>query len=263
VASISTDLAQKILRSIFLGVPMVRATTGYITLYKDDDPPDRDGDGGTEIGAGHVPETVSFNGATWSVSGLTATNIGTMTGNANGTSEVTATHYGIWDSSDNLMFTDALNSPVVITSGAPFQIAAGAIDFTIGGNLTTAFANDILDHVLTGASITWPTSSVKIDLVSTAPSAGSAGTSLTGTAYIKLTVLTDTDHWSLSERTVSNAADMDFGSAGSDWTDPAGHNIYSTDGTTRLIWANYGGSLPVTTDNVVIWKAGYFSVLLD
>lgn len=263
MANTSYDLANKILRSIFHQLPMVRATTGEIRLYKNDDPPGKDGTGGTEIGAGHVAEPVNFDGSTWTVTGLTATNAGVMTGNTNGTSTVTATHYGIWDSGGNLMFTGALTAPIAITSGAPYQISAGAIDFTVTGSFTSSYGNLVLDHILTGAAITWPTTSVKLDLVSTAPSAGSAGTSVVGTAYTMLTVLTDTDYWSVTDNVASNAADMDFGAAGSDWTDPRGHNLYSTNGTTRIFFLDYGSSLPVTTNNVPLWRAGELTVTID
>lgn len=263
MADTSYDLAGKILASMLLATPLVRATSGYVLLYKSDDPPAKDGTGGTQLGSGHVAKNLDFNGTVWTVTGMTATNASTITGDANGVSTVTATHYGIWDDADNLMFTGALTSPIAVTSGAPFQIPAGEIDFTIGGAFTTAFGNDVLDHVLTGAAITWPTSSVKIDLVSTAPTSSAAGTAVVGTAYTMLTVATDSDHWVIADNVASNAADMDFGSAGSDWTDPRGHNLYKTDGTTRMMFFDYGSSLPVTTNNLPLWRAGEFSITID
>lgn len=261
MSATSYDLAGKILAAELLATPLVRATSGYVIFYQSDDPPSKDGTGGTPIGSGHVAKNLDFNGTVWTVTGLTATNAGTITGDTNGTSTVTATHYAIWDDADNLMFSGPLSGPIVITSGAPFQIPAGAIDFTIGGAFTTAHGNDILDHILTGAAITWPDAAgTEIGLVSTAPSAGSAGTEVTGTGYARPEIEADPANWVITDNEAVNGIDIEFGVAASDWTDPVGHNLYAVTGGTRLMFLDYGSAQPLDSGNQALWRAGTLSI---
>lgn len=259
MAHTSIYLANKILLSDFNAIPHTRATTGEIRLYKNSDPPAKDGTGGTLLGAGHVAEPISFNGATWTVSGMTATNAGVMTGNANGTAEVIATHYGIFDSSGNLMFVGPLTANITVTSGAPYQIPAGAIDFTIGGAFTNDHGNDWLDYILTGAAFTQVSGNLKIQLVSTAPTASAAGTGLAGTGYLDLTIAASSTFWTVADNVVTNAEEMEYGQAGSDWTDPFGHNVIQAATLKRLYFMAYGSAQAVILNNLPIWRQGALS----
>jgi hypothetical protein len=255
--AISYDLAGKILASALLDTPLTRATSGYLLLYQDDDPPDESGLGGTVIGNGHVAKNIDFNASTWTVTGMAATNDGIITGDANGTGAVTATHFGIWDDDDNLMFRGPLSAPIEITSGAPYQIAAGAIDFTIGGAFTDSFGNDVLDHILIGTAITWPDENgVEMSLVSTTPSAAAAGTEVTGTGYVRPEISPDSTSWLLTDNEAENASDIEFGVAASDWGDPVGHNVYAVTGGQRLFWLDYGAAQPLDSGNQALWRTG-------
>ena len=257
MANMSYDLSEKVNKSIFQGIALSRATSGYVLFYQSDDPPSKDGTGGTVVGNGHVAKNIDFDATTWTVTDLTATNDSTITGDANGTGNVTATHYAIFDDDDNLMFVGALTAPVEFLSGSPFEIAAGDIDITVSGAFTTAFGNDVLDHILIGTAITWP-DDLSIVLTSTAPSAGSAGTQLTGTGYAPIVITANTTNFTVTDDTASNIDEIDAGTVAADWDAPAGHEVWH-DGGNRLLFLSYGGSLTITEDNTAGWPAGDFT----
>lgn len=263
MSATSLDLANKILDSDFLAIGFSRATTGEIRLYKSSDPPSKDGTGGTALGANHVAKAVSFNAATWTVTGLTATNDNEITGDNLGNAEVTATHYAIFDSSGNLMFVGPLTESVVIPNGSAFVIPAGAIDFTVSGDITDTHGNEWLDHILTGAAFTEVAANLNLRLVSTAPSPSAAGTTLTGTGYVDLTIPATSTYWTVVDNQVINAEQMDYGQAASDWDDPFGHNVIDDDTSKRMYFLNYGSAQAVVEDNLPLWPAGDFSITIN
>jgi hypothetical protein len=240
MANLARGEANKIHRAFFFGEGYTRVTTAILRLYKDDDGPDIDGVGGTAIGAGHVEKTINMNGTTFGVSGLTATTLITITGDNNGTDTVTATNYAIFrPDGTSMMFRGTLVAPIEIEDGTPYEIAIGGLDITLSGAWTTAWGNDVLDHILTGASITWPSDDVELDLTSDEPTASAAGTQLTGTGYAPISLALTSGVWSVTDNvaTLATGNTPSYGTVAADWDDPAGANLYDDVGGVRYYFA--------------------------
>ena len=259
--------SDKLLRRMFLGEPYTRVTSVKIILYKSDDPPALDGTGGTPLGSGHVAKTVNMDVSNWTVTGLTATNDNIITGTTNGTLTVTATHAAIWTLTDLLLDVVELTAPIEVPSGQPFQIPAGGIDWTLSGGWCSTWGNKVLDHIITGAAITWPTSYEHI-LVNPAGTASVAGTPITGTSYAPFVSTVGTDDFAIGtneddgDPQITNATTFAFVNAGSDWTDPEGHEILNEATGERCFFLDYGTTVPINDGNGVSWPTGVFVVRL-
>ena len=123
--AISYAEANRILKRDLLAITYTRETSWIIELYQGNDHPSADGTNpGTPVGNGHTAKTVAVNGTNFTVSGKTASNAVAITGDNNGTGNVTATGFAIRRASDNgLLWSGALTAPIALTSGAPFNIA--------------------------------------------------------------------------------------------------------------------------------------------
>lgn len=92
---------------------------------------------------------------------------------------------------------------------------------------STFLSDSLLNHVFRDTSYTQP-ANVYVALNSTMPAdAGTGGTELSGTGYARVAVPTTDAAWNApsagtgNKRQISNAAAVDFGTAGSDWA-PSG-----------------------------------------
>lgn len=118
--------------------------------------------------------------------------------------------------------------------------------------------NKLIDWFHRGQTFTPPTS-VFIALVSTTPSAGSAGTPLSGTGYARVEIASSLLNWAGSQGattttassgtsgTTSNNAVVDFGTAGSAWGTASHWEAYdSLTGGNRLFFGEIvdGGGTP-------------------
>jgi hypothetical protein len=248
--AISYAEAGRILRRDFLADPYTRETSWKVELYQADDHPSADGsNAGTLVGNGHTAKTVAVNGTNFTVTGLTATNAGVITGDNNGTGTVTATGFAIRRASDNgLVWSGPLVGPIVLTSGAPFSIPIGAIDIAFTGGITDAWGNDWLDHIITGAAITHPTTDVELDAVTTAPSASAAGTVIAYTGYAPVAIPINGTYWQVNNNVLSLQPNLApaFPVMQTLPTGPRGVNIYrDTTAGMRMYFQDYGSTIPV------------------
>lgn len=255
--------SNRILRRDLLAASYTRETSVKIELYQNNDHPSVDGSNpGTLVGNGHTAKTVSMNGTNFSVTGLTATNLVAITGDNNGTGTVTATGYAIRRASDNeLMWSGALVGPLSLTSGAPFTIPIGALDFGFTGGIDATWGNTWMGHIITAAAITHPTTDVELDLVTTAPTASAAGTVIAYTGYAPLAIPVNSTYWQVN----SNVAQLQpnlgpsFPVFTTLPTGPRGINIYrDTTAGQRMYWQDYG-----STQSVLIGSQMFFDSNTD
>lgn len=253
MANLAYPEATRILNASVLATGYTRATSWLIEFYKLDDPPSVNGTGGTPVGANHTAKTVAANGTNFTVTGRTATNAVVITGDNNSNAAVTFTHYSIKRSDNSsLMFVGALTAPISVASGAPFSIPIGAIDFTVGGAFTDAWGNDVLDHIVTGAAITWPTTDVEGDLVSTAPSASAAGTQVVYTGYAPMSIPVNATYWTVTDNvaTLQAGLNLAFPDVGATGTNPRGANLYrDTVAGMRMFFVDWGAPITLNVGN--------------
>lgn len=248
--AISFAEANRILKRDFLATTYTRETSWKIELYQANDHPSADGTvPGTPVGNGHTAKTIAVNGTNFSVTGKTATNLVTITGDNNGTGAVTATGYAIRRASDNgLLWSGALVAPIALANGAPFSIPIGSLDLAFTGGITDAWGNLWMNHIITGAALTPPTTDVELDLVTTAPSASAAGTVIAYTGYSPLAIPVNGTYWLVAD----NVARLQPGLTPEFpvfTTLPTGHrgiNIYKdSPADTRMYFSDYGSTQSV------------------
>jgi hypothetical protein len=136
--------------------------------------------------------------------------------------------------------------------------------------------NMLVDFLFRGQSAT-PPASVFVALCSTAPTAGAAGTELTGTGYARVEVPCTATDWLNTQGTTAaasngttgttrNAAIVDFGAAGSNWGLVSHWELYdAATGGNRLVYGEIvdanGANAPrtvVTNDPVSFPASGLF-----
>jgi hypothetical protein len=250
----SYNVAERFGESLVNGVAYTRNTQGLVKLYQADDPPALDGTGGTEIGNGHGGKLVTFNSTNFGVTGDTYTNLVAITGDANGSGAVTATHCAIWDAAGTtLLLVAPLVAPIEIAAGGPWTIAIGDLDGSFTGGIDEDFANEFLLHFWHGTAMVWPAVSVYFDLVDTlAPTKSVTGTQINGTAYAPAVVACTTEYWVVANNTTQLVTNVDHVAAGNDWDDPLGVNLRDTTTDKRLLFYAFpGGAIPIDQGNVV------------
>jgi len=99
----------------------------------------------------------------------------------------TITHIGIWDNSSggNLLFYGALTASKVINNGDVFSIAAGELDVSLGGAISTYLGNALLSHILRNTAYTTPGTSIYAALYTSDPTAADSGTEVSGGSYAR------------------------------------------------------------------------------
>lgn len=112
--------------------------------------------------------------------------------------------------------------------------------------MTNYFRNKIVDH-MRGLPYSAPATAY-VALVSTTPSAGSAGTPLSGTGYARAAIPLDAVSWANTQAsgtgastgttgTTSNSIVVDFGTAGGAWGTATNFEVWdSLTGGNRLFW---------------------------
>lgn len=248
--AISYAEANRILKRDLLAITYTRETSWKIELYQGNDHPSADGSNpGTLVGNNHVAKTVAVNGTNFSVSGKTATNLVVITGDNNGSGTVTATGFAIRRASDNgLLWSGALVAPIVLTSGAPFSIPIGALDLAFTGNITDARGNEWMNHIITGAAITHPSTDVELDLVTTAPSASAAGTVIAYTGYSTVAIPVNGTYWVVTDNVAKLQPNLtpEFPAFATLPTGPRGINIYrDAPANTRMYFQDFGSTQTV------------------
>lgn len=248
--SIHADEATLILSACLLGSGYTRSTTGILKLYKED---------GTEIGNGHTGKTFTWNGTNFTVTNNTFTNAVAITGDNNGSAAVTAHSYKIFRSNGtDVMFEDDLNDPIEIAEGAPFVVPIGEIDATFGGAFTQAWGEDWADHIATGASISLPDTDVELELVSTAPSASAAGTTVVYTGYAPLSLAVGGAVWTVTDNVAELQPDLTpaFPDVQATSTNPRGLNVYHTSvAGLRMFWVDWGSAITLNVGNRLLFDS--------
>lgn len=89
----------------------------------------------------------------------------------------TVSHIGVWDAQTggNLLFYGALSVSKTIGVNDIFTIAAGDLDFSLGGAYSNYLAKKIIDHMLRNTAYTTPGTSVYVALYSSSPTAADSG----------------------------------------------------------------------------------------
>jgi hypothetical protein len=136
---------------VYRNVSYTPGATVYVALFTA-----LSDDGGTVTeasGFDYARTAVTFGAA----SGRAASNSGAVTfPDANGGAWGTITHVGIYDASTsgNLMFYGELDAPIVVNDAETFSIGTGDMTLTLGGALSDAIANALIDRVLRNQSWT-------------------------------------------------------------------------------------------------------------
>jgi hypothetical protein len=94
---------------------------------------------------------------------------------------------GIFDavSGGNLLFYGSFGAPLTVNTLDTLSIGAGNLVITLGTNVSYFLANEMLDHILNGASFTQPTNAY-LALYTTMPDAGdSGGVEVSGGSYAR------------------------------------------------------------------------------
>lgn len=130
--------------------------------------------------------------------------------------------------------------------------------------MTNYLRNKLVDWALRAQSFA-PPATVYIALVSTTPSAGVAGTPLSGTGYARQAVTSSLLNWSGTQGagsttassgtsgTTSNNAVIDYGTAGSDWGTATHWEIWdSLAGGNRLWWGEIVDGVGVPTSRTIV-----------
>lgn len=241
----STHLQEALLDRAFLQTPLSIPSSLDLALFEDSQGAD---DTGTELaGNGYARKSVTSNGTNWTRTNAVITNaaaITTATATANWEEAVS---WGLYSGSD-LWFYGDLDTPVTVTSGNAFTFAIGVLEITFGGSFTTARAGILAEAIFRAGAITWPTS-FEIALASTAPSAGSAGTELSGNGYARGDIDCNGTNWTRVGSRISNAIDFEMGTATpAAWLDVDGIDVFDQAGN-RWFFIAFGAPRPVAADN--------------
>ena len=139
------------------------------------------------------------------------------------------TSVGIYDAitGGNLLFYGSFTGNLQVDTGDTLSIAAGALDISLGGDIGTFLANEMLDHILDGASFTQPAAAY-LALYTTMPNAADAGgVEVIGGAYARLSCFGTTE-WNVTSGTGGNTANTlikAFTAASANWGTVVGMGI--------------------------------------
>lgn len=146
-----------------------------------------DSGGGTEVSGGSYARytltgafNAAANGATANTSLITFPTATAVWG------EITSV--GIFDASSggNLLFYGDFSSSLQVDTGDTLSIAAGDLDISLGTDIGHYLANEMLDHILDGATFTQPTTAY-LALYTTLPNAAdSGGVEVSGGSYARV-----------------------------------------------------------------------------
>lgn len=147
-----------------------------------------DAGGGTEVASANAYARKQLTGAFDAASAGATANTATITfPTATGVWGL-ITSVGIFDAptGGNLLFYGSFSSSLQVDTGDTLSIAAGALDISLGGDISTFLANEMLDHILNGATFTQPADAY-LALYTTMPNAGdTGGVEVTGGSYARV-----------------------------------------------------------------------------
>ena len=146
-----------------------------------------DAGGGTEVSGGSYARK-QLTGAFDAASGGATQNTGVITFPTATAVWGLVTSVGIFDAptAGNLLFYGSFGSSLQVDTGDTLSIAAGALDISLSGDISTFLANEMLDHILDGASFTKPTDAY-LALYTTMPNAAdSGGVEVSGGSYARV-----------------------------------------------------------------------------
>ena len=210
-----------VLRSAVFPTP----TNVYLGLFTSSP---ADTGGGTEVSGGTYSR-YTLTGAFDTASAGATQNTATITFPTATAVWGLVTSVGIFDASTagNLLFYGSFSSNLQVDTGDTLSIAAGALDISLGGDIGTFLANEMLDHILDGASFAQPVASW-LTLYTTMPNAADAGgVEVTGGAYARVSCF-GASEWNAPNATGGNTANTltkTFPVATADWGTVAGMAI--------------------------------------
>lgn len=172
----------------------------------------------------------------------------------------TITHYGIWDAATtgNLLFYGALTSSIAPSSGT-VQVAAGALDLALTGGWSNYLAHALLSHTLRNSAYTSPGTTLYAALYTTAPTASTAGTEVSGSNYSRVQVST----WdSPSNGATANTNAITFPTASGSWGSVVAASIMDASSSGNLLFFDDFTGVTVGGGGVFTIGAGNFDVVL-
>lgn len=224
--------------------------------------------GGVEVsGTGYARQSVAT--AAWNApTGTTsqpyqiATNTTVDYGTA-GSAWGTAVAMGFYDASSggNLLHIETFGSSVVITSGLPVKFLAGAVTITVSSTTISKYLALAYLNWYRGTAFPAAPTNVYAALFLTVPAQdNSGGTEVSGTGYARQAIaasggwsaLTGTD-----PVTITNAAQLNWGSAGSAWGTVNGEGLFDASSAGNLlILYTYGSGQAVNSGAAVTQAIG-------
>lgn len=174
------------------------------------------------------------------------------------------THIGIWDAptSGNLLFYGALNTAKAIQNGIPFSIAAGDIDISFGGAVSTYLAHKWLNHVLRNTSFTTPGTSIYVGL-STSQDADGGGTPVSGNNFSRVQV-TAWDAPSSTNGATQNTGAITFATPSGSWGTPNSTDIWDASTSGNLLYfGSISGGGAIGSGDAVSFAAGALDITIS
>lgn len=231
-AVMSDYLENKFLEYVLRSGAFASPTSVYISLHVGalgTDTP------GTEVTGGAYARVQMTGGFDPAVSGATA-NTGVITFPTATAVWGLVNAVGIWDtlSGGNLLFWGEFASDLQVDTGDTLSIAAGALDVSLSGDISTFLANEMLDHILDGASFTQPTAAW-LTLYTTMPNAAdTGGVEVTGGSYARVTCHGAGKWGAASAGATTNTATETFPVASANWGNVIGMGIRSANAAGNL-----------------------------
>lgn len=178
------------------------------------------------------------------------------------------TSVGIFDASSggNLLFYGSFSSNLQVDTGDTLSIAAGALDISLGGAISDFLANEMLDHILDGATFTQPTDAY-LALYTTLPnSADSGGVEVTGGSYARVKCFGAAD-WDAPNATggfTANTNTKVFPVASADWGTVVGMGIRSASSAGSLyFFKTLAASKTVYSGDTFRFSSGAIDITLS
>ncbi len=172
----------------------------------------------------------------------------------------TITHYGIWDaaSAGNLLIYGALASSIAPSSGT-VRFSAGALDLVLTGGWSNYLAHALLSHTFRNTAYTSPGTSIYTALYTTAPTASTAGTEVTGGSYARI----QTTAWDApSNGAVSNTNVITFPTSSASWGTVVAGSVMDALTVGNLLFFDDFTGIVVGTGGTYSKAAGDFDVTL-
>ena len=226
-----------------------------------------DAGGGTEVSGGSYARK-QLTGAFDAAASRTTSNTSVITFPTATAVWGLVTSVGIFDASTggNLLFYGSFSSNLQVDTGDTLSIAAGALDISLGGDISDFLANEMLDHILDGASFTQPTDAY-LTLYTTMPnSADSGGVEVTGGSYARVKCFGAAD-WDAPHATggyTANTNTKTFPVATANWGTVVGMSIRSANAAGNMyFFKTLTASKTVYSGDTFRFSAGSIDITLS